>query len=760
MYRDMKKIFLSIIAVLVIAAEVQAKPVGRDVAARLAGNVLQKQVVDATPAAFTECYLFVGADGKGFALVSADDCVRPLLGYSMEGSFDAEHMPAHVAAWIDGYQREIASVVATGVAPSPKVMEMWENPMSTKDSVRVYPLLTTQWGQGTYYNNHCPYDSIDSAYSVTGCVATAMAQIMRYWEYPAVGWSSHSYNHPVYGVLSAVFDTTHYRWDLMPGFLTGNSSTEEVEAVSTLMHHAGVAVEMNYSPRSSGAQVISRYSLGYPCAENAFKTYFRYNPMLYGCSKGDFSDMQWANMLRAELDAARPVLYCGYDANAGGHAFVIEGYDPWGMFYVNWGWGGYYDAYYTVDSLSPGLGNPDGATPYVFSIRNAAIFGVCPATPSTDSVTVVDIVSNDSTMGTVLGNGTYQNGDTVFVLPQAAAGCRYVGMTSGCRSIPFSFLAGGGTITDTAIFERIEGDTVQYSSESCLAAWRDDYGNTTEWGIRIPASMRKSRQLVAVQIYSRVEGDHVLNIYQGDSINGATPVYTGVYSLGTYSDQYDSVEGWHTLPLDSVLTFYQTQTIWITISSTDTNLSFPLACSNYCGNDDGSYYHLPEGWMPYTRQGVYYTWMVRAIFDPHEQFNVVATPNDITLGDVYGMGSYHPGDTVTLHALPTQFSDFDHWSNGCTDNPMSFIITRDTALTAFFLDLNAIEEPSSVGLIAYVDGHTVFIVNPGQRLLEIYDIKGRLLFTSHSPNASFPIPVPGVYLLKADGLQSRRFVIK
>ena len=109
MYRDMKKIFLSIIAVLVIAAEVQAKPVGRDVAARLAGNVLQKQVVDATPAAFTECYLFVGADGKGFALVSADDCVRPLLGYSMEGSFDAEHMPAHVAAWIDGYQREIAS---------------------------------------------------------------------------------------------------------------------------------------------------------------------------------------------------------------------------------------------------------------------------------------------------------------------------------------------------------------------------------------------------------------------------------------------------------------------------------------------------------------------------------------------------------------------------------------------------------------------------------------------------------------------------
>ena len=91
---------------------------------------------------------------------------------------------------------------------------------------------------------------------------------------------------------------------------------------------------------------------------------------------------------------------------------------------------------------------------------------------------------------------------------------------------------------------------------------------------------------------------------------------------------------------------------------------------------------------------------------------------------------------------------------------MSFIITRDTALTAFFLDLNAIEEPSSVGLIAYVDGHTVFVVNPGQCLVEIYDIMGRLLFTSHSPSASFSIPVPGVYLLKADGLQSRRFVIK
>ena len=185
-----------------------AKPVDVSTAARVATQVLKKEVVDATPKHFTECYLFVGADGKGFALVAADDCVRPLLAYSMDGAFDPGQMPDGVSAWIDGYQRETAAVVAAGIAPSAKVQAMWKGALGAKNGNSVAPLMTTRWGQAPYYNQYSPYDSIDSTRCPTGCVATAMAQIMRYWEYPAIGWGSHTYSHPRYGTLSATFDTT------------------------------------------------------------------------------------------------------------------------------------------------------------------------------------------------------------------------------------------------------------------------------------------------------------------------------------------------------------------------------------------------------------------------------------------------------------------------------------------------------------------------------------------------------------------------
>ena len=356
--------------VMVCAAVVlQAKPVDKAVAARYAAQVLHKAVVDVTPQQFTECYLFVGVDNKGFALIAADDCVRPLLAYSLGGQWPVSStpMPDPVAAWIDGYQREIASVVASGAVPSPVVQALWENPATRKSGNAVSPLLTTRWEQGSYYNLYCPYDTVDSAYCYTGCVATAMAQIMRYWEYPEIGWGEYSYTHPTYGIQSADFGHTHYRWERMPDTLNAACDSFQVDAVATLMYHAGVAVRMVYGINSSGAFDISRGTLNYPCAENAMKTYFRYNPMLSGNSKTSFSDTEWDSMLRSELDAARPVFYCGHHQGRAGHAFVLDGYDTMGMFHVNWGWGGYYDAYYTVDSLSPGAGSLGGNPIYTFN---------------------------------------------------------------------------------------------------------------------------------------------------------------------------------------------------------------------------------------------------------------------------------------------------------------------------------------------------------------------------------------------------------
>ena len=732
---------------------IHAKHVDKVVAARVANEVLKKQVIDATPNTFLECYLFVGADGKGFAIIAADDCVRPLLAYSSDGSFDPDHMPAHVASWIDGYQREIASVVAAGIAPSPQVQAMWETLIPSKSGSSVAPLLTTRWAQRPYYNSLCPYDIYDSAYAVTGCTATAMAQIMKYWEWPLVGWNSHTYVHQRYGTLSADFGNTIYRWDRMPDTLNALCDSLEIDAVAILMHHAGVAVEMNYGTRASGAATVAQRGFTQPCAENALKTYFRYNPLLFGSTKAGYSDSEWDAMLRGELDAARPVLYSGYDDNSGGHAFVLDGYDTLGMFHVNWGWGGYYDAYYTIDSLSPGAGSMGGDAVYTFNSRNGAIFNVYPWTEtSSDTIVTVNIAVNDTTLGYIEGNGTYSIYDTVTIIPHAAEGCRFQRLTSGRNNLPLTFLA-VSNIFGTLFFERIEGDTVGYCNDNVVTAWHDDYSSTTEWGIRIPPIMRRSRQLTAVQLYVYMGGNFTMNIYDADSLDGATPVYTDEFYIT------DDEAGWNTLQLDSVLTFHYTKTVWITFSITTGDDRYPAACASFCGNSDGSWYHLPDGWQPYDQYGEYYTWMIRAILDSRDRFHVAATPNDIYAGDVTGMGFYAPGDTVTLNALPHNGYQFSHWGNGDTVNPMHFVITCDTAFIAYFIPVTGIEEIENSELKVEINGLVLNIENPTDRPVSLYDITGRLLATSQLSSFTFHLPAPGVYLLKMEGLPARKIVV-
>ena len=739
---------------LCLSTLMQGKPVDKTVAARFAAQVLHKEVLDATPSRFTECYLFLGTDGKGFALVSADDCVRPLLAYSYDGTFDPDRMPAHVAAWVDGYRREIASVVAAGITPSPSVQAMWENLSTGKSGNAVAPLLSTRWSQGDYYNTYCPFSTTDSTYCYTGCVATAMAQMMRYWEYPEVGWGSHSYTHHTYGLQSADFGHTHYRWERMPDTLNATCDSFQVDAVATLMYHAGVAVDMNYGTNGSGARDISRGGLDDPCAENAMKTYFRYNPLLFGSNKVDHSDVEWDSMLRAELDAARPVFYSGLHDGLGAHAFVLDGYDSLGMFHVNWGWGGNYDAYYTIDSLSPGAGSMGGNPVYTFGSNNKALFSVYPVEESFDTVVNIDFVSDNPDWGSVEGNGIYHHYDTVTIIPRAAEGYRYRRLASGLNRIPISFLA-VNDITDTVYFERILGDTIGYCSDNAVTSWRDDYGSTTEWGIRIPPIMRQARQLTAVQlyVYKYMGSNYTMNIYEGDSIDGATLVYTDQYYIT------DEEAGWNTLTLDSVLTFYHSHPIWITFSVTDGDHKYPASASSYCGNSDGSWYHLPDGWQPYDQQGVYYSWMIRAVFDPRDRYHVAASPSDIYAGDVTGMGFFSPGDTVTLNALPKNGYQFAEWSNGSTDNPLRFIVTCDTAFIAFFESRAGIEEIENGKLKVDISGLELMVENPTGLPLELYDIQGRQLATSNLPHFTFHLPSPGVYLLKMEGIPARKIVV-
>ena len=618
-----RHILLLVIALIMgLAVRVEAKSVDKTTTANLATRVLNKAVVDATPEQFTGCRLYVGADGKGFVLLAADDRVRPVLAYSLNGEWPTEtngeasaQLPAHIAAWINGYQLEIASVVEASIVPSEKVKNEWQRwskgiPQS-KNTAMVAPLLTSRWSQNPPYNNYCPYDAAQSAHGAVGCVATAMSQIMRYWQWPEIGYGSHSYTWANYGTLSANFDSTYYHWNLMPDSLSNTSSSAEIDAVATLMYHAGVAVNMMYSPDGSGAYTSSTGEFDFPCAENALKTYFRYNPMLIGHHKGEYSDTEWDAMMRAELDAGRPVLYGAAEPYMrSGHAFVIDGYDNMGMFHVNWGWGGRLDAWYTIDSLAPGAGSLGGTPYYRFTGTADALFEVYPYTNPTSNPSTVSIVSNNSSLGTVTGSGTYQPYDTVHVVMQAAEGCRYLRMASGNHNIPFSFLALGQDYTDTAIFERITGNVVGYCYDTYVEDQPYSEGGVLEWGIRIPAIMRQGEKLSAVQLYYITPGDHIITIYEGDDINSANAVYANIFTLS-------GGQGWRTLELDSALTFAPDQTIWITVCYIATSIwDSPVTASHYCGNPDGSWYRFSgtsNSWNIYHPIGGYYTWMIRAV---------------------------------------------------------------------------------------------------------------------------------------------------
>lgn len=386
--------------IIALSLPILGNPVDENTAKQLAQNfwkennimgvkgdkVFKKKMDDArfvnvaTRCGYSEFYIFNNEDGKGFVIIAADDCVTPVLGYSYDNNFAAENLPPNLKGWLDGYAEQIRAAVEMRATATEKIRTEWEclrqgRNLPIKSETQVYPLIATTWNQSPYYNALCPYDYTYNQRTVTGCVATAMAQIMKYWSYPEHGWGSHSYipqNHPEYGTQYVDFSSTTYQWSLMPNNVSSSNT-----AVATLMYHCGVSVDMNYDVSSnggSGAYVLD-FGLNRPCAENALKTYFDYKSTLHGEEKDNYSDSQWIALLKNELNNARPILYAGY--GTGGHAFVCDGYDPYDCFHFNWGWSGAAqgannDAYYYINSLIP------IETSYNFSSNQQALIGIEP----------------------------------------------------------------------------------------------------------------------------------------------------------------------------------------------------------------------------------------------------------------------------------------------------------------------------------------------------------------------------------------------
>ena len=309
----------------------------------------------------TDYFVFNVKGGEGFVIIAGDDRVRPILAYSTEGNYNPNDVADGFRFTLDGFREEIHYVREHNLDATPDIVAEWKRVSETGSLNRggqtravVEPLCQTLWNQNYPWNIQCPpcVDTLGNGGHVfAGCAATAMGQVMKFWDWPAIGNGSHSYNADGIGTLTANFGETEYHFELMPLALDSTSSEEEIYYVAQLLYHLGIALDMQYSAVGSGANALSVYT--------AFQSYFRYSRDFPQVNAGDlipgygYTNEEWAQLLKdGGLDEHLPVFYTGSDdGGAGGHAFVCDGYDENDYFHFNWGWSGRDDAWCPIGAL-------------------------------------------------------------------------------------------------------------------------------------------------------------------------------------------------------------------------------------------------------------------------------------------------------------------------------------------------------------------------------------------------------------------------
>ena len=315
----------------------------------------------------TDAYFVFNVGETGFVIVSADDCFRPIVGYSDEGLFPTENPSPEMMYYLDNLSQGRDAALRASIRQDDIVADEWQrllgnDPMPLRDGERkAFYLVQTKWNQNWPYNKFCPSEG---GRTYAGCVATAMSQVMNFWQHPAHGYGQHSYSSFQYGELSAVFDTTYYRFDLMPNSISDQSPVENIDAIALLMYHCGISVDMMYATDGSGA-----YSEDVP---DAVLKYFGYT----NCCRLVYRDYlelgEFQAQLKNQFDMGWPVYYSGSDVDGnGGHAFVCDGYDDNDLFHFNWGWSGSGDGFFAIDELN--------VSSYAFNSGQAFIANFVPA---------------------------------------------------------------------------------------------------------------------------------------------------------------------------------------------------------------------------------------------------------------------------------------------------------------------------------------------------------------------------------------------
>ena len=297
-----------------------------------------------------ETLLYVFTLENGYVIVSADDAMTPVIGYSWESKYPVEK-EAHFEWFINEYINNIEYLQDNAIEADFDIMNQWNmyltddysSLLQTKDVKDVPVLISATWNQDWPYNYYAPEDEDSPAngHTYAGCVATAMSMIMYYWQYPDHGEGFRQYYQYPYGVLEANFEDTYYAWDAMLDNVSSNSNQEAIRAIAELQYQCGIAVHMNYGPDGSGA-----FSPDVPAS---LENYLRYEDAVYQ-QKGGMTNDQWDAILVEQLDNGYPMYQSGTEPPSYGHAFIIDGYNYSGSsytFHFNFGWGGYGNGYFT-----------------------------------------------------------------------------------------------------------------------------------------------------------------------------------------------------------------------------------------------------------------------------------------------------------------------------------------------------------------------------------------------------------------------------
>lgn len=330
-------------------------------------------------------YVFPHDGNCGYTIVSGDDRMPEIVGYSTTDTYSEENMPDGMKHLMQAYEA-MATALANGDAKAERCLAEKEALAadSTYRQPRVAPLLAdVAWGQSEPYNNLCPmYDG--QRRTVTGCVATAMAQLMMYYQYPQTLQSDiPAYQTQSYQLnMPSVSAGERYDWDNMLPQYSGSAYTAaQANAVAKLMYHCGLSAKADYGP-----------STGTNCTPDVLVKYWEYDPdVIKQLNREGFSLREWTAILDAELRASRPVYYSGVSFTSGGHAFLCDGADGDGLYHINWGWSGWSNGYFDITILNSDYSGTESATAPAdgFNYSCSMIVGIMPDNGVTDAPLIV-----------------------------------------------------------------------------------------------------------------------------------------------------------------------------------------------------------------------------------------------------------------------------------------------------------------------------------------------------------------------------------